>query len=164
MSYTDEFAEEDKQDLGGDLTGIEQTQQQVIPQASQDFITSKDSMEKIARFFASLPGTDYVKDNFFGFLNQHHQFGFYGKEDLPLLMLMYDRAESSYMNSIPSWKWTRQHTQMLNNIYCLYFSLVRQSIGTKEDVMNQRLALNSMRIQRMFGETTPRRNKFLGII
>lgn len=156
------LAVDDEQDFEGDLTKMERG---ILPQTQQEPLSNKDGVEKLARFFSDLPGPDASKMNFFGFLTQLHQYGFYDMNDLPLLLVFYDRAESAYVNSVPTWEWTRQHTLMLANIQVMFYALVRQSIGTDKDIMNQRISLNALRIQRVFGESgSSKREKFLGLI
>lgn len=156
------IGEADEQDANGDLTKIEQ---RILPQLNQEPLSNRDGIEKLAKFFSELPGPDIAKENFFGFLTQIHQYGFYDMNDLPLLLVFYDRAEAAYINSVPSWQWTRQHTLLLSNIQVMFYALCRQAIGTDKDIMNQRIALNAMRIQRVFGESnTNKRNKILGLI
>lgn len=156
-----QLGEADEQDMEGDLTKAER---QVLPTLSQDPALSRGEMEKLARFFSALPGPDTAKENFFGFITHVHQYGFFKTEDLPLMMVMYEQAEAAYINSVKSWQWSREHTLMLNNTRVLYFSIIKSAIGTEDDVMNQRTALNAMRIQRLFGETTRRkRGLFRGI-
>jgi len=152
------LGEVDEQDFGTDLTKAEQ---RILPTQSQEVVTNKGDMEKLARFFAELPGPDASKENFFGFLTHIHQYGFYVDKDMPIFILMYEQAECAYINSVASWKWTREHTLMLNNVRTIYYSILKSAIGTNDDVMNQRTALNAMRIQRMFGETAKPKRRFL---
>lgn len=146
----DDIHELDLQDQVGNLTSLEQ--ENILPTFQQGVVTSKGEVEKLARFFATLPGTDSVKSNFFGFITQIHQYGFYDKSDLQLLMLMYEQAESAFINSVPSWEWTRHHTLTLNNIKAIVYSIVRGAVGTEHDITNQRTALNEMSIKRTFNE------------
>ena len=156
------LATDDEQDFDGDLTKMERG---ILPQAQQEPISNKDGVEKLARFFSDLPCPDIAKQCFFGFLTQLHQYGFYDRDDLPLLLLFYDKSEGAYVNSVPSWEWTHHHTLLLDNIRVMFYALIRQSIGTDKDIMNQRISLNAMRIQRVFGESGgSKREKFLGLI
>lgn len=144
-----EIGEQDFQDLNNDLTAIER---QILPNPEPQIVTQRGEIEKLARFFSELAGTDEQKSNFFGFINHIHQYGFYSKEDIPILLLMYDINEASYKNSLKSWEYTRKHSVLLNNIRVLFYSIIRSAIGTKDNVINTRTALNEMRINRQFGE------------
>lgn len=144
-----ELGEIDEQDYRGDLTSVEKS---VLPRVSEAPSTNKGEVEKLARFFSELPGPAAAKENFFGFISHVHQYGFFLEKDIHLLLTFYEQAESAYINSVASWEWTREHTLLLNNVKVLFYSIVRGAIGTKEDITNQRTALNEMSIKRSFSE------------
>jgi len=146
--------EEDREDLHGDYSDLERRYLDDLP---PETLTQKGEMEKLARFFSLLPGTDEVKKHFFGFIAQQQQYTFYESEDMRVLMMMYTQTEAEYINSLHPWDYTPQTNTMLANIKTLFYSIVRGSIGTKHEITNQRTALNKLSINRTYGDTTPRR-------
>lgn len=156
------LGESDQQDIIGELTHAERLLNPLSQNQMQEPLTNKGEIEKLARFFAEIPGNKLAKDNFFGFLTQIHTYGFYDSNDMKILWLMYNQAEAAFINSVPSWKWTREHTLGLNNVRTVFYSIVRSAIGTDKDVMNSRMALIAMRIQRAFSDYGGKKKNFLG--
>lgn len=143
--------EEDREDLGGDLTDVEN---KFLDYPAPEPLTQKGETEKLARFFSSLPGTDESKKHFFGFITQQQQYTFYEEKDIPILMAMYVRVEAAYVNSLAPWEYTPQTTTMLANVKTLFYAIVRGSIGTRFEITNQRTSLNKLSINRSYGDTT----------
>lgn len=156
---SENLGEEDREDLHGDYTDLER---RYLDDAAPEPLTQKGEMEKLARFFAVLPGTDHAKTHFFGFLTQQQQYTFYDKDDLKILMMMYVQVEAEYVNGLPPWEYTPQTNTMLANIKTLFYSIVRGSIGTEREITNQRTALNKLSINRTYGDMTPKKRGGLG--
>lgn len=155
--------EQEREDFGTspEQNIIQDRVSDILPSNIEEATTSKSQTFELANFFSKIPDIAHAKKYFSGFLNQIQQFGFYDKSDTEILNLMFFKAKCAYMNSMPAYKWTKDHTVFLDNVEALFYAIVRGAVGTKENVQNQRTSLNELKISRNYGELGRRRSGFL---